>query len=102
MSENDAALDPPGENIQICVVRNNKPTTEQWGAYQHAWGWFNERLFDGELDPCILNFSRKSNRTMGFFAPNRWAKGEASVPEISLNPDHLLRPLADTMLPKGS
>jgi len=34
---------------------------------------------------------------MGFFAPDRWAKGEASVPEISLNPDHLLRPLADTM-----
>ena len=76
---------------ELCGVRNTKPTTEQWGAYQRAWGWFNDRLFGGELDPCILNFSRKSTRTLGFFAPDRWAKDEASVPEISLNPDHLDR-----------
>jgi hypothetical protein len=81
----------------FCVVRNNQPTAEQWEAYQHAWGWFNEWLYGGGLDPCILNFSRKSHRTMGFFAPDRWMKNQSSVPEISLNPDHLHRPLVKTM-----
>lgn len=82
---------------ESCVVRNTEPTAEQWGAYQAAWGWFNDRLFGGGLAPCILNFSRRSSRTLGFFAPDRWAKDVASVPEISLNPDHLARPLADAM-----
>ena len=31
------------------------------------------------------------------FAPDRWAKDEASLPEISLNPDQLNRPLAGVM-----
>lgn len=80
------------------MVRNNeKPTTEQWDAYQQAWGWFNEKLFGGELEPCILNFSRKSKGTFGFFAPERWSREERSVPEISLNPDQLKRPLVDVM-----
>jgi SprT-like family len=70
---------------------------EQWNAYQEAWSWFNVELFDGQLEPCILNFSRKSKRNLGFFAPERWEKAEQAVPEISLNPDQLHRPLVDTM-----
>jgi len=73
------------------------PTAEQWDAYQAAWSWFNDRLFDGELEPCILNFSRRSRRTNGFFAAERWAKEEQTVPEISLNPDQLDRPLVQVM-----
>lgn len=79
------------------TIQTGGPTREQWGAYQRAWAWFNDRLFGGQLEPCILNFSRRSRRTRGFFAPDRWRKDEARTPEISLNPDQLDRPLAEVM-----
>jgi hypothetical protein len=79
------------------MVRNAKSTTGQWNAYQQAWSWFDDQLFDGEQEPCILNFSRRSKRTNGFFAPDKWSKQALAVPEISLNPDQLKRPLAAVM-----
>ena len=48
------------------------PTADQFGAYRAAFDYFNERLFAGALPRCLLNFSRKSKRTRGFFAPHRW------------------------------
>ncbi len=88
------------------------PTPAQFNAYQAAFAYFNEALFGNELPPVLLNFSRKS-KTLGFFAPSRWAqvKGQGksgtpvieegpagSVHEISLNPEHLLgRPMRDSM-----
>lgn len=63
-----------------------KPTTQQFKKFQELFDYFNEELFEGELPPVILNFSRKAN-TAGFFAPNRWKSlnGDNSH-EISLNP----------------
>lgn len=72
------------------------PTLEQFSAYHHAWAYFNDRLFDGTLSSCLLNFSRKA-KARGFFSPDRWAKGEATTHEISLNPDVLGRPVIETM-----
>ena len=50
------------------------------------------------MSECIVNLSRRS-RTHGFFVPNLWVSHfpEASEPEehvyeISLNPDHMMRP----------
>lgn len=65
------------------------PTSEQWGSYERAYAYFNRVLFGGKLPVPILNFSRKSKRTLGFFAPERWENGRAKVHEISLNPDTL-------------
>ena len=67
------------------------PTDDQFGAYRAAYDYFNERLFDAKLPRCLLNFSRKSKRTRGFFAPNRWECGNGRTHEISLNPDLLKR-----------
>lgn len=72
------------------------PTTAQFSAYQKAYDWFNDALFDGSLKPCLLNFSRKSRNTMGFFAPKRWSDGVDHTHEISLNPDVLERPIDET------
>jgi SprT-like family len=66
------------------------PTLEQFAAYQRAWGYFNQALFGGELQPCLLNFSRHRG-SRGFFTANRWQKGEQMIHEISLNPDLLRR-----------
>lgn len=64
------------------------PTPEQFTQYQAAFDYFNAGLFDGKLPFVMLNFSRHS-RSYGFFVPETWARGEESIPEISLNPDHL-------------
>lgn len=79
------------------------PTLEQFSAYQSAWEYFNKSLFDGTLRPCLLNFSRKSDKCLGFFAAERWSRdgngdGKANVThEISLNPDVIKRDIKDTM-----
>ncbi len=65
------------------------PTVEQFVAYQALAQYFNERLFGGDLPPVLLNFSRKGQRTRGFFAANRWEKAAALTHEISLNPQLL-------------
>lgn len=67
------------------------PTLEQFAAYQKAWTYFNDTLFGGQLQPCLLNFSRHRG-SRGFFTANRWRKGEEMIHEISLNPDLLRRP----------
>ncbi len=76
----------------------SKPVEQQWGAYQAAWTYFNEELFQGSLKPCILNFSRK-NGSYGFFWPGKWASDldGNKTHEISLNPDLLEEPLQEVM-----
>lgn len=74
-----------------------KPTTEQFAAYQGLFDYFNRELFNGDLPPCMLNFSRRA-RSRGFFVNNIWTEGDdATTHEISLNPDCLDRPAADSI-----
>ncbi|MEM6359656.1 MAG: SprT-like domain-containing protein [Bacteroidota bacterium] len=75
------------------------PTTAQFEAFEDAYEYFNERLFDNELPPVILNLSRKS-KAMGFVAPFRWRKtedeaGKGTIHELSLNPEILSMSLVD-------
>jgi predicted SprT family Zn-dependent metalloprotease len=75
------------------------PTREQFHAYNRMFDFFNQRLFQGELPPVILNFSRHAG-SYGFMAPERWRRrgtdGERTH-EISINPTHLARrPLRET------
>jgi hypothetical protein len=73
------------------------PTAAQFSAYRAQYDYFNRVLFGGQLAPVILNFSRASANTLGFFAPKRWARGKDAVHEISLCPAHLaLRPPKET------
>ena len=71
--------------------RPAKPTPQQFVAYQRLYDHFNRTLFGGQLAPVILNFSRAA-KTLGFFAPERWASGKTVTHEISLNPTHMDRP----------
>ena len=72
------------------------PTLEQSAAYQRAWAYFNEALFDGRLEPCLLNLSRHRG-SEGFFAAKRWQKGDEMIHEISLNPDLLRSPPEESL-----
>jgi ribosomal protein S27E len=81
--------------------RQLKPTIEQFRVYQAAYDYFNRHLFDAKLKPCLLVFregkKKKGLIIFGHFAPHRWSKGTEACHEISLNPETLTRPLAETM-----
>ena len=77
----------------------DSPTTAQFEAFEDAYEYFNEKLFDKQLPSVILNLSRKS-KAMGFVAPFRWRKaedekGKGSIHELSLNPEILSMSLVD-------
>ena len=70
-------------------------TGAQFGAFDSMFRHFNATLFDGQLPPVLLNFSRHQG-ALGFFAPGRWTKehqekGTRPIHEISLNPSWLRR-----------
>lgn len=69
------------------------PTAAQFKAFESAYHYFNQVLFNNELPHVILNLSRKS-KAMGFFAPFRWRKadaeaGKGQIHELSINPEIL-------------
>ena len=63
-----------------------KPTMQMYSFVQDAYDFFNDKLFAGELPPCLLTLQREKN-TMGYFSSNRWqGGGKQVVHEIALNP----------------
>ena len=63
----------------------SKPTLNMYQFVQDAYDFFNEQLFDGQLESCLITLQREKN-VMGYFSPNRWqGKGEI-VHELALNP----------------
>lgn len=78
-----------GDSLPEAPPAAATPTGEQFAAYQGMAEYFNDRLFGGKLPPVLLNFGRRSRRTRGFFAPDRWQKGGETTHEISLNPQLL-------------
>lgn len=62
---------PRSEMMIMTDHPNMDPTGSQFGAYSAAYDYFNDSLFGDGLPRCMLNFSRKSHRVLGFFAPER-------------------------------
>ena len=73
----------------------NLPTLEQYEKYQAAFDYFNQELFEGQLSPCLLTFSRKSKRIGGYFIRDKWQSGDRTVHEIALNPSMFSGPLIE-------
>lgn len=73
-----------------------KPTMQMYTFVQDAYDFFNDRLFAGQLPPCLLTLQRDNN-AMGYFSNNRWQRGKdkGTVHEIALNPAFFIthRPL---------
>lgn len=62
-------------------------TKDQFQTIEALYNYYNQELFNGQLNDCLLNMSRK-NGAMGFFAPNRWTdENDTHIHEISINPD---------------
>lgn len=65
------------------------PTAQAYGELQSAYDHFNAALFHGKLPPCLITLQRKGRRTLGFYAPKRFATSAGeTTDEIALNPRH--------------
>lgn len=77
---------------------NKEPTPQTYAALQHAYQLFNNRLFDGKLDDCLITLQRKAN-TAGYMSYNRFIAlddGKTYTHELALNPEHFGdRPLVE-------
>lgn len=66
-----------------------KPTNETYAELVKAYDYFNAKLFNGTLTPCIITMQRHK-KVYGYFWGNTWkdAAGVTVTDEIALNPDH--------------
>ena len=74
------------------------PTQEIYAELQKAFDWFNVRLFDGVLPPCLITLQREKS-SVGYFSAARFGsvRGERTD-EIALNPSYLgIVPLVETL-----
>jgi predicted SprT family Zn-dependent metalloprotease len=74
------------------VSYDTTPTIEQYDAFQHAYDYFNEALFDGGLSQCLITLQRRS-RTRGYFSGARFSErtGDDTTDEIAMNPAYFAR-----------
>ena len=65
------------------------PTQHTYDELRAAYDFFNARLFDGQLPPCLITMQRK-NKAYGYFAGGRFGTkdGQQITDEIALNPSH--------------
>ncbi|GAB5431244.1 MAG: hypothetical protein EpisKO_06140 [Epibacterium sp.] len=66
------------------------PTAETYGALETAYNFFNERLFDGRLMPCLFVLQRGKSSRRGHFHAEIWQNAETPIhtaDEMSINPN---------------
>ena len=63
-------------------------TGGEYTAFEQAYQWFNAKLFENTLPPCLITLQRKA-RSRGYFANDRFEHraGGNTTDEIALNPD---------------
>ena len=63
-------------------------TGGEYTAFEQAYEWFNQQLFENALPPCLITLQRKA-RSRGYFANDRFEHraGGSTTDEIALNPD---------------
>lgn len=74
------------------------PTEETYSEWQHAYDYFNEHLFAGQLPPCVITLQRH-HRSYGYFCGSRWANQTGTIrDEIAMNPAHFVtRSMTDVL-----
>lgn len=69
----------------------NKPTSKFYGLFQYLYDSYNEFLFNGELNDCLIVITRKKN-VMGHYVHERWMYSDDSkTDELALNPTMFLK-----------
>lgn len=81
-------IDTRPERTRETQTKTSHPVM-QYMKLDHAFTYFNKRLFGGELPSCMLTLHRKA-RAGGYYAHERWnsrTESEEKTSEIALNPD---------------
>ena len=70
-------------------MNQNKPTPQSYEALQRAYDIFNDELFDGKLDNCLITLQRQSH-TYGYISYDRFASNTNNdvLHELALNPEY--------------
>jgi hypothetical protein len=69
--------------------KNEGLTGIEYRAFQQAYDFFNNELFDGSLPHLLVTLQRKAH-SQGYFAPKRFTgrvEEKAVIHELALNPD---------------
>lgn len=84
-----------GAHAPVAMLR---PTHETYSELQQAYGFFNERLFGGQLPACLITLQREK-RTCGYFSAQRFASLDGqTTDEIAINPSYFaVVPLTEVM-----
>lgn len=63
-------------------------TTHEYSALERAYEFFNQRLFQGQLPPCLLTLNNKHPQARGFFRSEGFQhrQNNRKIDEIALNP----------------
>ena len=80
-------LDDPRTSDEEASAGRDRPTPQQFGAYQALFDHFNDQLFDSSLPSVLLTFS--NHTTQGYFKPRKWEDGHGYTHEIAMNPHYL-------------
>ena len=69
------------------MTTNKPPTEDMYLFIQYAYKYFNQKLFNDQLPPCLLTLQRKNN-VLGYFHSKRFINSENKniTDEIALNP----------------
>lgn len=70
---------------------SDNPTGKIYETLTRAYGYFNDRLFKGQLPQVIITFHRQS-KVMGYASIGRWVSNERQyVDELGVNPEYFAK-----------
>lgn len=77
-----------GVVLHNTAATKQRPTEEAYAECQHAYDFYNNELFDGELPPCLITYQRQKT-SFGYFSRNRFVRRSDGqmTDEIALNPE---------------
>lgn len=76
-------------------------TEKQYGELSRAYEFFNKRLWDGKLPPCMIVLGGRP-KIGGYYCPKKYAPRGAEdtsgcLAELCMNPLHFDRPVKETL-----
>jgi len=75
------------DNLKISST-GKSPSLETYKELELAYAFFNERLFDGKLPPCLITLQREK-RTLGYLSHGRFVNsGGEQIDELAMNPSY--------------
>lgn len=74
--------------VMHITAMTERPTLQAYGELQRVYDFYNDRLFAGQLPPCLITLQRQK-RTYGFFTRGRFGTRDGrTTDEIAINPEY--------------